>query len=250
MISAVSIRDRRLRQPISPALDGCLLGQRLQSIERRAKYLLFRFERGSLIVHLGMSGSLRVVRPDKPLKKHDHVELTFDRRYCLRLHDPRRFGLMVWTDRPPEEHPLLRSLGPEPWDTTFDAAYLYERARGRRAAVKNFIMDAGIVVGVGNIYASETLYHARVHPNRSAGRISHARYARIVGAIRNVLEAALTAGGTTLRDFVNGDGEPGFFRQHLKVYGRAGEPCDCGASVIRQQIIGQRSSFYCPQCQR
>jgi formamidopyrimidine-DNA glycosylase len=184
------------------------------------------------------------------LKKHDHVELIFDRQYSLRLHDPRRFGLMIWTERPPENHALLCRLGPEPWDPTFSAAYLYERARGRKAAVKNFVMDNRVVVGVGNIYASEALYRAGVHPNRRAGRISRDRYGRIVAAIREVLEEALAAGGTTLRDFLHSDGEPGYFRRQLKVYGRAGETCSCDTGIIRQQRIGQRSSFYCPSCQR
>lgn len=249
-VSGVNIRDPRLRQPVPPTLPRRLQGLRLTAVERRGKYLLFRFEPGTLIVHLGMSGSLRVVAPDTALKKHDHVEIIFDSRYSLRLHDPRRFGLMVWTDQAPENHALLRRLGPEPWDTAFNAATLYQRARGRRAAVKNFIMDSRIVVGIGNIYASEALYRARVHPNRGAGRISRERYARIVAAVREVLEDALTAGGTTLRDFVNSDGEPGYFRLQLKVYGRAGEACACNTGVIRQRTIGQRSSFYCPRCQR
>jgi formamidopyrimidine-DNA glycosylase len=249
-VSGVNIRDPRLRQPVPSSLPRRLHGLRLDRVERRAKYLLFRFEPGTLIVHLGMSGNLRVVPPDTTLKKHDHVEIFFDTTHSLRLHDPRRFGLMVWTTRPLEEHPLLAHLGPEPWDPVLDGAYLYGRARGRKAAVKNFIMDSRIVVGVGNIYASEALHRARVRPDRAAGRISRERYARIVAAVREVLEEALAVGGTTLRDFVKSDGEPGYFRGRLKVYGRAGEPCECSAGTIRQQVIGQRSSFYCPRCQR
>lgn len=249
-VSKVRVRDGRLRQAVPTTLARHLARQRLDAIERRAKYLLFRFEAGTLIVHLGMSGSLRVVPPETAFKKHDHVEIVFDDRHALRLHDPRRFGLVLWTEEPPATHPLLRHLGPEPWDRRFDADYLYERARKRRGAVKNFIMDAHIVVGVGNIYASEALHRAGVHPRRPAGRIARKRYGEIVAAIRTVLEEALTVGGTTLRDFVKSDGEPGYFRLQLKVYGRTGEACECDGGIIRQQVIGQRSSFYCPRCQR
>jgi len=248
-ISQVNICNPHLRQPVPANLARRLTGLRLRAIERRAKYLLFRFDPGTLIVHLGMSGSLAVVPPETSLKKHDHVELIFERRYALRLHDPRRFGLVLWTDQAPADHTLLRHLGPEPWDGAFNAAMLYTRSRGRRAAIKNFIMDAHIVVGIGNIYASEALYRAGIHPNRAAGRIGRERYGRLVMAVRDVLEEALAAGGTTLRDFANSDGKPGYFRRELKVYGRAGEPCDCRTGVIRQQVIGQRSSFFCPRCQ-
>jgi len=249
-VSGVNIRDPRLRQPVLSTLPRQLRGLRLNRVERRAKYLLFRFEPGTLIVHLGMSGSLRVVPPDTALKKHDHIEIFFDTTHSLRLHDPRRFGLMVWTTEPLEKHALLAHLGPEPWDPVIDAAYLYDHARGRKTAVKNFIMDNRILVGVGNIYASEALHRARVRPDRAAGRISLKRYDRILMAVREVLTEALAVGGTTLRDFVKSDGEPGYFRLQLKVYGRAGEPCDCRNGIIAQQVIGQRSSFYCPRCQR
>lgn len=249
-ISAVNIRNPNLRQPVLATLPQRLAGLKLHAVERRAKYLLFRFDVGSLIVHLGMSGSLRVVEPRTALKKHDHVEIIFDANYCLRLHDPRRFGLMVWTEEPPEDHALLRHLGPEPFDEQFNGAYLHAGARRRQAAVKNFIMDSRIVVGVGNIYASESLHRAGVHPNRAAGRISCRRYNAIVLAVREVLEEALELGGTTLRDFVHSDGEPGYFRVQLRVYGRAGERCACKDGVIRQLVIGQRSSYYCPRCQR
>ena len=248
-ISAVKVRNPRLRQPVLASLPQRLDGLRLRAVERRAKYLLFRFEFGSLIVHLGMSGSLRIVKPGTAFKKHDHVEITFDSTLCLRLHDPRRFGLMVWTEEPLAEHRLLRHLGPEPWDEQFTGAYLRKGSHRRTAAVKNFIMDSSIVVGVGNIYASESLHRAGVHPNRAAGRISQRRYGAIVVAVREVLEEALEAGGTTLRDFVHSDGEPGYFRFKLKVYGRTGERCSCEHGTIRQQVIGQRSSFYCPKCQ-
>ena len=249
-ISAVNVRNPRLRQPVLATLPQRLNGLRLRTVERRAKYLLFRFDVGTLIVHLGMSGSLRVVAPGTALKKHDHVEIVFDAKYCLRLHDPRRFGLVVWTEEPIAEHRLLQHLGPEPWDDRFSGKYLHGCAHRRKAAVKNFIMDGRIVVGVGNIYASESLFRAGVHPNRAAGRISLKRYTTIVSAVREVLEEAITVGGTTLRDFVQSDGEPGYFRLQLKVYGRTGERCECKSGTIRQQVIGQRSSFYCPCCQR
>jgi len=249
-VRGVTVHEARLRLPVPADLPQTLRGQRLDSVERRAKYLLFRFARGTLIVHLGMSGSLRVVAPGTPFKKHDHVEIAFGPKHLLRLHDPRRFGLMLWTTEAVETHPLIRHLGPEPWDPAFDGHYLYRLSRRRKAAVKNFIMDGRIVVGVGNIYASEALYRAGVHPNRAAGRVSEARYGRIVEGIRAVLEEALTVGGTTLRDFVKSDGEPGYFRLQLNVYGRGGEPCRCRREAIRQVVIGQRSSFYCPACQR
>jgi len=249
-VSTVNIRNPNLRQPIQIGLPQRLAGQKLQIVERRAKYLLFRFEVGTLIVHLGMSGSLRVTEPMTSFRKHDHVEIVFDSAFCLRLHDPRRFGLVLWTEEPPQRHPLLRYLGPEPWDERFNGDYLHTSARRRRAAVKNFIMNNRIVVGVGNIYASEALHRAKVHPNRAAGRISNLRYNAIVLSVREVLKEAVDLGGTTLRDFVQSDGEPGYFRVQLRVYGRKGEPCACANGVIRQVVIGQRSSFYCPHCQR
>lgn len=249
-VIAVTVRETRMRQPVPADLAALLTGQVLLDVERRAKYLLFRFVEGTLIVHLGMSGSLRIVPPATPFKKHDHIEIRFagDRR--LRFHDPRRFGLMIWTPDEIQAHALIAHLGPEPWDQRFDARYLHAGARHRRAAVKNYIMDGRIVVGVGNIYASEALYRARVHPKRAAGRVSLARYTLIVDAIREVLTEAIEVGGTTLRDFVKSDGEPGYFRLQLNVYGRTGEACPNCGDAIRQAVIGQRSSFYCPRCQR
>lgn len=249
-VAAVTVRETRLRLPVPENLARVLRGEKLLALERRAKYLLFRFAHGTLIVHLGMSGSLRIVPPATPFKKHDHIEILFDGERRLRFHDPRRFGLMVWSADPIAQHPLLAHLGPEPWDAVFDAAYLHTAAAKRRAAVKNLIMDGQVVVGVGNIYASEALYRARVHPKRAAGRVSIMRYERIVVAIREVLAEAIEVGGTTLRDFVKSDGEPGYFRLQLNVYGRTGEPCPGCRRPIRQVVIGQRSSFYCPTCQR
>lgn len=250
-ISDVVVRDRRLRQPVPADLAATLRGQRLDRIRRRAKYLLFDFERGTLIVHLGMSGSLRVLTPAAPVQPHDHVDLVFDNQVCLRLRDPRRFGLVLWTAAPVAEHPLLARLGPEPWDQEFNGDYLTGLAGSRSGAVKNFLMDGHVVVGVGNIYASESLHRAHIHPTRPARRVSHARYEALVIAVREVLESAIGFGGTTLRDFTRDDGKPGYFRNELRVYDRAGQPClQCGEADIRQRVIGQRASYYCPRCQR
>ena len=249
-VQRVIVHESRLRLPVPTTLPAILTGQRLEDVQRRAKYLLFRFEAGTLIVHLGMSGSLRVVDAAQPRLPHDHVEIDFGPRRVLRLRDPRRFGLMIWTTGDPAGHELLATLGPEPFDAGFSAAYLHERAAGRRGAVKNFIMDAHVVVGVGNIYAAESLFRARIHPVRASGRVSQARYAALVTHIRAVLTEAIEAGGTTLRDFLRNDGEPGYFRHNLAVYGRAGLPCvQCG-QALRVQVIGQRSSFFCARCQR
>jgi formamidopyrimidine-DNA glycosylase len=249
-VLAVEVREPRLRQPVPAALPALLTGQRLRAVARRAKYLLFDFGAGTLLVHLGMSGSLRVVPREAPRLPHDHVEIDFGPRHALRLRDPRRFGLMLWTVGDPLAHPLLAHLGPEPFDIAFDTDYLATLADGRRGAVKNFIMDAHVVVGVGNIYASEALFRAGIHPARATGRVSRARYESLIGHVRDVLGEAIEAGGTTLRDFVRNDGEPGYFRHNLKVYGRAGEPCVGCGEPIRQRVIGQRSSFFCPRCQR
>ncbi|MGR8921357.1 MAG: bifunctional DNA-formamidopyrimidine glycosylase/DNA-(apurinic or apyrimidinic site) lyase, partial [Gammaproteobacteria bacterium] len=249
-VTAVRVHEPRLRRPVPRALGRLLGGQRLEGVRRRAKYLLFDFANGTALIHLGMSGSLRVVPAASPLAPHDHVEIEFGPRHCLRLRDPRRFGLVLWAGREPEAHELLQHLGPEPFDEAFSADYLRALAAGRRAPVKNFIMDARVVVGVGNIYASEALFRAGIHPSRAAGRIGHARHAALVDHIRTILGEAIEAGGTTLRDFVRNDGEPGYFRYNLKVYGRAGEPCVSCGHPITVRVIGQRSSFFCSRCQR
>jgi len=250
-LSAAIVREHRMRQPIPTDLDALLRGQILREVKRRAKYLLFDFERGTLIVHLGMSGSLRVLAPTAPPQRHDHVDLVFDDAVCLRLRDPRRFGLVSWWTGDPLTHPLLAALGPEPWDPRFNADYLSALAQSRPGAVKNFVMDGHVVVGVGNIYASESLHRAGIHPTRPARRVSHARYALLVAAVREVLETAIGFGGTTLRDFTRDDGKPGYFRNELRVYARAGQRCvTCGKGEIRQKVIGQRMSYFCPACQR
>jgi formamidopyrimidine-DNA glycosylase len=249
-IQRLRIRQPRLRYPIPEGTEARIQGQRIAGLRRRGKYLLLALERGTILVHLGMSGSLRVLPADTPPGGHDHLDLCIVGGSCLRLHDPRRFGIFLWTPDPVEEHPLLRHLGPEPLEPGFDGDHLHQRSRGRRAPVKNFIMDPTVVVGVGNIYASESLFLAGIHPNRPCGRVGRERYGRLAAAIREVLTRSIQQGGTTLKDFVREDGAPGYFARSLRVYGRQGEPCQtCGGS-IRQRRIGQRSSFFCPRCQR
>jgi len=249
-IAALVVRERRLRYPIPLGTESAVVGRVIRAMRRRAKYLILDLERGTLLLHLGMSGSLRLVPSTVPAGRHDHVDIVLEDGLALRLHDPRRFGALLWTEAPPEDHPLLRGLGCEPLTADFHGAYLRELAAGRRISVKPFIMDSRIVVGVGNIYASEALYLAGIHPRRASGRISEARYDRLATAIRSVLSEAIVKGGTSLRDFVQEDGNPGYFRQSLRVYGRQGQPCrGCGAA-LRSQRIGQRSSVYCPHCQR
>ncbi len=238
-----------MRWPVPPEIDQLLHGQTLQAIERRAKYLLFRFEPVDLIVHLGMSGSLRVQERPPPPGKHDHVDLEFDGR-TVRMHDPRRFGAVLLGTPRAEDHALLQGLGVEPLGPDFDGRYLHALARGRRVAVKNFIMNARVVVGVGNIYASEALYLAGIRPARPAGQISLPRYQRLAQAIQGTLTRAIRVGGTTLRDFTGGTGEPGYFAQSLNVYGRQGEPCRSCQRTLRGDRLGQRGTVWCPACQR
>ncbi len=249
-VSAVVIRQRQLRWPIPPVLEHALPGQLIRSVQRRAKYLLLDTAAGTAIIHLGMSGSLRLLPANTPAGRHDHVDIQLDSGHCLRLTDPRRFGALLWTAEPVAQHALLRELGPEPLDAAFSGSHLFRASRGRKLALKQFIMDSHIVVGVGNIYASEALFMAGIHPSRPAGRVSQARYAALAEAIKTVLAASIEMGGTTLRDFVGGDGKPGYFKQTLRVYDRAGQPCRRCGETIRCKRIGQRSSFYCGHCQR
>lgn len=249
-ITSVDVRQHRLRYPVPRSIAAELPGQDIRSVARRGKYLLFECTNGSLIMHLGMSGSLRIVRADDAPTRHDHVDLCLASGICLRLRDPRRFGLVLWTRRDVMRHRLLRELGPEPLSADFSAEYLYRYSRCRRQAIKPLIMDSHCVVGVGNIYASEALYHAGIHPARPAGRISRQRYQILVEAIQRVLEQAIDQGGTTLRDFYYGNQQPGYFAQSLRVYGRDEQPCGHCASPIRMIRLGQRASYYCPRCQR
>jgi len=249
-IDRLVVRERRLRWPVPADTERRVRGQRILALGRRGKYLLLELEKGTILIHLGMSGSLRVLASHSPPAKHDHLDLCLQGGQYLRLRDPRRFGAFLWTPEEPKNHPLLAHLGPEPLGPDFDGDYLYERAYGRRCAVKPFIMDASLVVGVGNIYANESLFRAGIHPTRPCHRIGRTRYWRLAAAIRAVLTSAIEQGGTSLRDFVRDDGRPGYFARSLQIYGRTGEPCPgCGAP-IRHRRIGQRSSFYCPGCQK
>jgi formamidopyrimidine-DNA glycosylase len=249
-IRTAVVRNRQLRWPVPRMLPRLVAGRRIERLERRSKYLLVECGGAWLIFHLGMSGSLRVVRGDTPPDTHDHFDLLLESGYALRLHDPRRFGAVLWEPGEPARHKLLRALAPEPMGEVFNGQWLFERTRGRSAPIKSLLMDSRLVCGVGNIYANEALFRAGIHPARAAGRIGKARYARLVEAIRATLNAAIEAGGSSLRDFVHADGGRGWFQQQYFVYGRAGEPCRQCGSVIKTVRIGQRSAFYCPSCQR
>jgi formamidopyrimidine-DNA glycosylase len=248
-VVALDIRQPRLRWPIPRALRDKLPGQCIDSIERRAKYILVHTKAGTAILHLGMSGSLRVLPASTPVGPHDHVDWRLDSGKVLRYTDPRRFGSQLW-QAPGAVHPVLAGLGPEPLGDDFDGDYLFRRSRGRKAAVKVFLMDQSIVVGVGNIYASEALFHAGIHPKRAAGSISRARYAKLAAETKCVLEYSIARGGTTLRDFISPDSEPGYFEQELFVYGREGEPCRVCGTSIKAITLGQRSTYFCPHDQR
>lgn len=249
VLSRVEIRTPRLRWPIQSDLAGRITGQRLKGIARRGKYLLFDFGETTQIVHLGMSGSLRLTVPNEPPGIHDHVDWLFDDGTCLRMRDPRRFGAVLWTDHP-DHHPLLASLGPEPLTEAFNAHTLHTQCRHRTSAIKTVIMDAHVVVGVGNIYASESLFHAGIRPGTAARRLSRPACERLVAAIKRVLNAAIAAGGSSLRDYVSTDGELGYFQLQTRVYGRTGLPCKRCGTPIRRLVQGQRATYYCPACQR
>jgi formamidopyrimidine-DNA glycosylase len=249
-VTAVHVRERRLRWPIPKDFESAVQGERIKSVERRAKYILIGFEHGTLILHLGMSGSLRLVAPGTAHKKHDHWDLTLDSGWVLRFHDPRRFGSLHWTGEDPAAHPLLKKLAPEPLSDAFDAEYLFKKTRKRSLAIKLLLMNSQIVVGVGNIYASEALFRARISPRRAARRITQAEAVRLVRAIKTVLAAAVKIGGTTLRDYVNAEGSPGYFKQKLFVYERAALPCRVCKTPIKHFTQGQRSTYWCAVCQR
>ncbi len=246
----VVIRNPQLRWPIPANLPRLLHGQTIRQLRRRAKYLLIGFDHGTLILHLGMSGSLRIQPGATPAEKHDHFDLVLDDGRLLRLRDPRRFGSVLWCEGDVEQHPLLAALGPEPLLPEFGGEHLYSATRKRTAAIKLVIMDSHVVVGVGNIYANEALFRAGIRPQLAAGRLSKERCARLAASIKEVLRAAIRKGGSSLRDYVDSSGEPGYFQQHYFVYGRAGEPCRRCGTTVKQVRQGQRSTFYCPQCQR
>jgi len=249
-IRSAVLRHRGMRWPVRADLPRLVAGHSIRSVGRRSKYLLLDCETGWLILHLGMSGSLRMVPAQQVPGKHDHFDLVLENGQALRLTDPRRFGAVIWEPGEPAHHKLLRGLGPEPFDAAFDAKWLHARTRGRSAPIKNVLMDSHIVCGVGNIYANESLFRAGIHPSRAAGRISLPRYARLVQEVRATLNAAIAAGGSTLRDFVQADGSPGYFQQQYFVYGRQGEACRRCGTPVRGVRIGQRSAFYCPRCQK
>ena len=247
-IVGVTIRERRLRWPVSEDVENHLPGQTITSVDRRAKYLLINTTGGTAILHLGMSGHVSIVDRDTPAGIHDHVDIGLASGRALRLRDPRRFGSLHWSDDP-NTHWLLKDLGPEPLGDEFAGEYLWRKSRGRRVAVKQFIMNANVVVGVGNIYASESLFLAGINPRRAAGRIALPRYEALAGSIREVLQRAIRAGGTTLRDYYGGFGEAGWFQQELDVYGREDEPCHRCDRPVTAIVQGQRATYYCTRCQ-
>jgi formamidopyrimidine-DNA glycosylase len=244
------VYEPRLRYPLPRDLPRKVAGQRIVRVGRRAKYLLLGLESGTLLLHLGMSGNLRVVPAATPRVAHDHFDLVLDSGLALRFNDPRRFGSLIYTSGEPREHPLLERLGPEPFSAAFDADYLYRITRGRRVAIKQLLMNSQLVVGVGNIYASEALFRARLRPGRAARSLTRADAARLVRAVRAVLRQAIRSGGTTLRDYLGADGAPGYFRQRLYVYERRGKPCRRCGTPVRAVTQGQRSTYYCPGCQK
>lgn len=249
-ITALIVRHHGLRWPTPRNINKLLENQTVTSIDRRGKYLLFRTTKGTIILYLGMSGSLRVLTHPTPAGKHDHVDMEFANHKILRLTDPRRFGAFLWTEKDPYLHPLLKHLGPEPLGKEFTGHYLWERAQKRKAPIKSFIMDSKIVVGVGNIYATEALFAAGIHPASAAGKISEARFEMLVKEIKNILRNAIKKGGTTLKDFLKSDGKPGYFSQHLRVYGRAGLPCVNCKTELQELRLGQRSTVFCSKCQK
>jgi len=249
IVKTVLIHQAKLRWPVEKKLHSILSGKQLLNLQRRGKYLILEFNNGSLLIHLGMSGSLRILSLKTPLEKHDHFEIVFDNNKILRLRDPRRFGAVLWTEEIWQDHKLIKLLGPEPLMDEFNTEYLFAKSNNKSLAVKSFIMNSHIVVGVGNIYASEALFRAGIHPTRSTKRISKKRFDILVSAIKVVLDKAINEGGTTLKDFTNAEGKPGYFAQQLNVYGKAGQPCPTCSAAIKTKVIAQRATYYCSNCQ-
>ncbi len=249
-IKRAAVYQHALRWPIPATLAKTLAGQTIRSLRRRAKYLLIDLDQGTLIIHLGMSGRLYLLKHASKHGTHDHCEFFLEDDHVLRFTDPRRFGAILWTTAAANEHPLLASLGPEPLEKNFSADYLWRITRKRTVAIKLFIMTNQHVVGIGNIYAAESLFAAGISPLKPAGELTHSQCTHLVAAIRNVLRAAIRAGGTTLKDFVNGDGKPGYFSQQLHVYGRAAQPCIRCHTLLTSIAMGQRSTVYCAHCQK
>ncbi len=248
-IQTTIIRQAKLRWPIPDDLPELLSNSFLHAVKRRAKYLLLEFDKGHVLIHLGMSGSLRIVNSNQDFGKHDHIDLVFSNKKALRLTDPRRFGAVLWLGQSPYQHFLLNKLGPEPSSEQFNGSYLYEFSRGRKLSVKQFIMDQQIVAGIGNIYANEALFLSGIRPNRRSGKISTKRYQILAESIKTILEKAIKQGGTTLKDFVGSDGKPGYFSQQLQVYGKAGLPCPSCKTTLKEIKINNRSTIYCQNCQ-
>lgn len=252
-VTRTTIRQSSLRWPIPAELPDILLNKTVTAVERRAKYLLLYLQNskdGALLIHLGMSGSLRICNKNDPVLKHDHVDIVFADGVILRYSDPRRFGCILWLDVPPYEHKLLSHLGPEPLSDEFDAEYLWQRSRGKQVAVKQFVMDQKVVTGIGNIYATEALFTAGIHPNKPSGKVSKTKYASFIADAKHILQRSITQGGTTLRDFVGGDGKPGYFAQQLLVYGRKGKECPTCETTLKEVRLSNRSSVFCPNCQK
>lgn len=249
-IRGAVVRNAALRLRIPRNLNRTVAGRKVRDVERRGKYLILRCESGALILHLGMSGSLRLLPVDTPPEKHDHFDLILEGGKLMRLRDPRRFGAVLWEAGDPLQHPLLKNLGPEPLTGALDGKWLFDQTRNRTAAIKQVLMDAHMVAGVGNIYASEALFRAGIHPGTSARRIGLPRYGKLANAIKQTLQLAIRAGGSSLRNFVKTDGTPGYFQSQCQVYQRTGEPCLACGAPIRRLRQGQRSTFYCPRCQR
>lgn len=249
-IQSITVRETRLRWPIeTKQLKKGLLNQPVLEVSRRAKYILIHFPTGTLVIHLGMSGTLKILKEKHPLLKHDHVEFVFNNGNIMRFNDPRRFGAVLFTSNQ-DELMQLKHLGPEPLSRAFSSEYLYTKAKKHRIAVKNFIMDQKVVVGVGNIYASESLFLAKIHPAQSANTVSLTQFQHLHRAILKVLKAAIQKGGTTLKDFRHSDGKPGYFSQELTVYGNENSPCIQCQTPITMMTLGQRSTYYCPNCQK
>lgn len=249
-IQHCTVRDSRLRWPVPPDLCALVTGKTLRQLQRRGKYLLFYFDHGVALWHLGMSGSLRIVEARAAPGKHDHVDWVFARDTVLRFNDPRRFGALLWTAEPLAEHPLLNHLGPEPLAAAFNGDYLFNTTRKRSQAIKTLLMDARIVVGVGNIYANESLFTSGIHPLKAAAKLRRTQCHALALNIKTILQNAIARGGTTLRDFVGGDGKPGYFAQELQVYGRGGKACVKCAKPLTEKALAQRTTVYCTRCQK
>ena len=249
IVNEIIIRQPNLRWPVPRDLNETLTGLKIESIQRRAKYLLLHTQNGTLILHLGMSGSLRIMKTFNTADKHDHIDFIFKNSTLLRYNDPRRFGAVLWTTAPVNEHPLLKELGPEPLSTDFDGNYLYQHSKSRKVPIKSFIMNSHVVVGVGNIYANEVLFMANIHPEQQAGKISLENYNKLADCIKTVLANAIEQGGTTLRNFVNEAGKPGYFKQQLMAYGRGGMPCINCKQTLTEIRISNRTTVFCCFCQ-